>query len=58
MLDFIILIGAIFGGCAVWELIDERKARRKAKHAKQRAERHALFFENARQTEFETEKSA
>lgn len=58
MLDFIILICSIFGGCAVWELIDERKARRKVKHAEQRAERHALFFENARQTEFETEKSA
>lgn len=57
MLDFIILICAIFGGCAVWELIDERKARRKV-NAEQRAERHALFFENARQTEFETEKSA
>lgn len=58
MIDFIILMCVIFGVCGVYGVIDDQRARRKAKHAKQRAERHALFFENARQTEFEIEKSA
>lgn len=53
-----ILMCVIFGVCGVYGIIDDRRDRRKAKHAEQRAERHALFFENARQTEFETEKSA